>query len=206
MNKYARTLTEQELRDERYKQLLGGGRQSWDARGEAQLRFMQSMGLQPSSRMLDIGCGPLRAGTHFIRFLDRGCYSGLDFNPSFIDLAQRTIDEQSLRDREPKIALIKNFDVAGRFADNDFGLAFSVLHHGSDEERALFFRNIAAAFRNGASVFATHAIWFEPRWLEGTPLRLTRILNQESGDWFNGGWGDRDRWTIFPILELSVRN
>jgi len=53
-----------------YKAHLGGGAEAWDRRGEFQLHFLQQAGLQPQHRLLDIGCGPLRAGQFFIRYLE----------------------------------------------------------------------------------------------------------------------------------------
>jgi SAM-dependent methyltransferase len=204
MNKYAHPLSDHEVRDGRYKRMLGGGEKAWDARGAAQLDFLRAMGLQPSSRLLDIGCGPLRAGTHFISFLDPGCYSGFDFNSSFVQLAEQAVDEHSLSAKRPRIALVQDFAVAGQFADNDFGIAFSVLQHCVERDRKLFFRNIAAAFRDGASLFVTHAGWFTPRWLDGAHLNLIRAFEFGSLRWFDDAWPEPERKTVFPILELTV--
>src|SRR3569833_897060 len=63
-----------------YNSQLGGGRATWDSRGRFQLELMRSRGLLPTSTLLDIGCGPLRAGIPFIRYLDTGYYFGFDYN------------------------------------------------------------------------------------------------------------------------------
>ena len=42
------------------------------------------MGLQPKHRFFDIGCGSLRGGVHFIRYLDKNNYFGTDISSELI--------------------------------------------------------------------------------------------------------------------------
>src|SRR5262245_52171544 len=51
---------------------------AWQATARFQLAFLRRMGLRPSHRVLDIGCGPLRGGLPLIRYLDRGRYTGIE--------------------------------------------------------------------------------------------------------------------------------
>ncbi|KAF0817854.1 hypothetical protein KIS4809_3372 [Bacillus sp. ZZV12-4809] len=53
----------------------------WKEIGELQLKFMKEQGLQPNE-MLKIGCGSLRGGIFFIKYLNKGKYTGLDLNSS----------------------------------------------------------------------------------------------------------------------------
>lgn len=46
--------------------------------GRKQLMLLLSEGLRPEAKVLDIGCGSLRAGYWLIHFLNRGCYFGLE--------------------------------------------------------------------------------------------------------------------------------
>jgi len=50
----------------------------WDELGELQFDFLKNQGLLPSHYLLDVGCGSLRGGIHFIRYLDPGHYIGFD--------------------------------------------------------------------------------------------------------------------------------
>jgi SAM-dependent methyltransferase len=52
--------------------------------GRVQLEFLQVQGLTPQSTLLDVGCGSLRAGLHFVRFLEPGRYYGIDANASLL--------------------------------------------------------------------------------------------------------------------------
>ena len=82
-------LDDAEIAAGRYKEFLGGKAAGWDARGAFQCALLEHLGLRPGDTLLDIGCGPIRGGVHFIRFLDAGGYRGVDYNPSFVAAAQR---------------------------------------------------------------------------------------------------------------------
>jgi SAM-dependent methyltransferase len=66
----------------------------WDELGRRQLDFLVEQGLAPEDELLDVGCGSLRAGIHFVRYLDRGHYYGLD------------IDERVLRAGRDELAAV----------------------------------------------------------------------------------------------------
>lgn len=49
-----------------------------------QLDFLIAEGLTPESTLLDLGCGCLRGGVHFIEYLSRGRYLGLDISETVV--------------------------------------------------------------------------------------------------------------------------
>ena len=51
----------------------GGPPQLFESAGRLQLATLVREGLYPYSRLLDVGCGCLRAGYWLIRLLDPGC-------------------------------------------------------------------------------------------------------------------------------------
>jgi ABC-type polysaccharide/polyol phosphate transport system ATPase subunit/SAM-dependent methyltransferase len=57
----------------------------WDEAGELHLAFLREHGLQPTQRVLDLGCGCLRTGVVLLKFLKPGLYVGVDHEPRFID-------------------------------------------------------------------------------------------------------------------------
>lgn len=58
----------------------------WEEIGKLQFDYMvDSAGLRPEMTLLDLGCGALRGGVHFIEYLDPGNYYGLDLNESLIE-------------------------------------------------------------------------------------------------------------------------
>ena len=203
MNRYTEAF-DADVQNKTYKRHLGGGEEGWDARGQAQLEFMTAMGLLPSHRLLEIGCGPLRAGRYFIEYLDAGNYAGFDFNESFMTVARGIVAEPEFAHKKPQVDRVDHFDVGNRFSGADFGLAFSVLNHCDDADRARFFSNVAAAFHPGASVFVTHARWFDLQPIVGGRLQLKRRIENQDGSWFDAAWPQDERRTVFPILEFTV--
>src|SRR5690349_9315550 len=57
---------------------LGVPVHSFEEAGRNQLVALLREGLRPESKVLDIGCGPLRSAYWLVRFLDDGCYYGID--------------------------------------------------------------------------------------------------------------------------------
>jgi SAM-dependent methyltransferase len=111
---------------------VGGSpsRESWLQIGQLQFDYATSHGLKPDMRMLEIGCGNLRAGRLFIDYLGPGSYYGLDISPDILLAAQDTIAEYGLAAKLPYLTLIKDlrlqFLPSGAF---DFVHAHSVFSH-----------------------------------------------------------------------------
>ncbi|MFC4060748.1 class I SAM-dependent methyltransferase [Planomonospora corallina] len=75
----------------------------WLALGQMQFDYLVGHGLRPEHRMLEIGCGNLRAGRLFIDYLDTGGYYGIDISPDILVAAQRTLVSYGLRDKLPHL-------------------------------------------------------------------------------------------------------
>ena len=106
--------------------LIGG---LWDEMGKAQIDFMLSQGLQPTDRLLDVGCGSLRGGIHFIKYLEPGHYYGLDRSKTILKFAQVELADAGLVDKRPHLLCDDEFNF-GRFDTKfDFAFAQSVFSH-----------------------------------------------------------------------------
>jgi SAM-dependent methyltransferase len=104
----------------------------WEELGQLQFDFLVGMGLQPRSKMLDIGCGTLRGGRHFIRYLDVGCYTGIDISPKAIEYGKQLIQQEGLSSKQARLLVSQNHDLKFReFAGETFDvlLAQSVFTH-----------------------------------------------------------------------------
>ena len=80
--------------------------ESWLKLGQMQFDYLVKHGLQPGDRMLEIGCGNLRAGRLFIDYLEPGHYYGLDISPDILVAAQETIAEYNLQDKLPHLTVV----------------------------------------------------------------------------------------------------
>jgi SAM-dependent methyltransferase len=83
-------------------------REAWLRTGQTQFDFLSGHGLKPDMRMLEIGCGNLRAGRLFIEFLDSGNYYGTDISPDILMAAQRTVVEFGLQRKLPHLSLVSD--------------------------------------------------------------------------------------------------
>ncbi|MGH3196682.1 MAG: class I SAM-dependent methyltransferase [Streptosporangiaceae bacterium] len=107
---------------------------SWLKIGQMQFDYLVSHGLKPGMRMLEVGCGNLRAGRLFIDHLDAGDYYGIDISPDILLAAQRTLAEAGLQDKLPHLTLVQDLTLeflpAGHF---DVVHAHSVFSHSPIE-------------------------------------------------------------------------
>ncbi|MBR8639511.1 class I SAM-dependent methyltransferase [Streptomyces tuirus] len=87
-------------------------RESWTRIGRMQFDYLVGHGLQPHHRMLEIGCGNLRAGRLFIDHLDSGHYYGIDISPHILLAAQDTLVAENLQSKLPYLALADDLTFA----------------------------------------------------------------------------------------------
>ncbi|MFI5616983.1 class I SAM-dependent DNA methyltransferase [Streptomyces sp. NPDC051567] len=80
----------------------------WLALGKMQFDYLLEHGLTPRHRMLDIGCGNLRAGWRFIDHLDAGHYYGIDISPDILISAKETLTKQELQAKLPHLTITQN--------------------------------------------------------------------------------------------------
>jgi SAM-dependent methyltransferase len=81
-------------------------RESWLKVGQIQFDYLTTHGLKPDMRMLEIGCGNLRAGRLFIDYLDAGNFYGTDISPDILLAAQHTLIEYGLQGKLPHLCLV----------------------------------------------------------------------------------------------------
>jgi SAM-dependent methyltransferase len=80
----------------------------WLQMGQLQFDYATGHGLKPDMRMLEIGCGNLRAGRLFIDYLEPGGYYGIDISPDILISAQSTVAAYDLRAKMPHLTLVKD--------------------------------------------------------------------------------------------------
>lgn len=131
-----------------------GGR--WDEIGKLQLDYLRSQGLEPQHKLLDVACGALRAGVHFVDYLDPGNYYGIDINQSLLDAGYDLELTEPLQRKLPR----ENLRRVDRF-ECDFGVKFDVAmaqslftHVPLNQVRLCMWR-VAQQMRPGGRFFLT---------------------------------------------------
>ncbi len=103
----------------------------WDIIGKHQFDFLVKEGLKPSMKLLDLGCGCLRGGVHFINYLNADNYFGIDVDPNIINAGYELELNHSLREKCSRNNLLSNSDFQANLfnVEFDFVLAQSVFTH-----------------------------------------------------------------------------
>jgi SAM-dependent methyltransferase len=108
-----------------YRSYVGPADQ-YDLIGASQFALLYALGLREHHRLLDIGCGSLRAGRMVISYLAPGGYTGVDPNRWLIDEAiEHELGRDILAVKRPTFDVTDDFSLGhlGRF---DFVLAQGV--------------------------------------------------------------------------------
>lgn len=126
MNPYLRELTPDEIAAGQHRHAVGG---MWDEIGRLQRDFLVAQGMRPEHRFVDVGCGALRGGIHFVKYLNPGHYHGIDRNRSLIEAGRIELKAAGLEGRKAKLLVDDQFDLTPFGTSFDFGLALSVFTH-----------------------------------------------------------------------------
>ncbi len=131
---YYRAVMRADTARSRYAAVGSQTRASWLKIGQMQFDYLLGHGLKPDQRMLEIGCGNLRAGRLFIDYLDAGNYFGVDISPDILLAAQDTITEFGLQRKLPHLTLVRDMALAF-LPDGQFDVihAHSVFSHSPIE-------------------------------------------------------------------------
>ncbi len=128
----------------------------WDEIGVLQLAFMRSQGLRPDQTLLDIACGSLRGGVHFIPWLDPGRYLGLDREARLIELGiERELGAALYAERRPEFVVSDRFAFERFSRRPDMSIAQSLFTHLSPEDIALCLGNLRPVVAPGHRLMAT---------------------------------------------------
>jgi len=165
-NVYGRELTGEEIAAGMHREFVGG---LWDEVGALQLDFLRARGLLPQHRLLDMGCGALRGGVHFVRHLAPGHYFGLDINASLLDAGQRELAAAGLQERGARVLADDGFRASRFGATFDMAIAVSLFTHLPMNSIVRCLVEVARTLAPGARLYASYFEAPAKAWLE--PLR-----------------------------------
>ena len=153
LDAYARDMDTRVLDDPH--EAVGG---LWDEIGQLQFDYLRQCGLRPEHRLLDIGCGTLRGGRWFIRYLDPGNYTGIEISQEAIRFAEDLVASEGLGGKAPRILLNAGKRLTfGELAGEafDFVLAQSVFTHLRSEHIEECFAHLRPILGGGGAFYFT---------------------------------------------------
>ncbi|RLI53090.1 MAG: hypothetical protein DRO93_14110 [Candidatus Thorarchaeota archaeon] len=89
-----------------YRIAVGG---MWEEIGKLQFDYLVKEGLEREDYFLDVGCGSLRGGIHFIRYLKPGHYFGIDINQRLLDAGKGELKRNNLIHKNPTLVQTGGF-------------------------------------------------------------------------------------------------
>lgn len=126
MNEYYRQITEEGFETNEHREFVGG---LWHEIGKLQFEFLKSQGIQPTHKLLDIGCGCLRGGIHFVDYLIDGHYTGIDCNSSVLRGGIIELRKAGLGERRFTLKVCDQFQFNILNTWFDYALAQSLFTH-----------------------------------------------------------------------------
>jgi hypothetical protein len=111
---------------------LGVPLNTFEQAGREQLVSLLNEGLNPESKIVEIGCGCLRIAYWLVRFLDSGCYYGIEPARVRVEYGLRYLfDPGEVQLKQPQFDFNPRFDTSVFGVQFDFFLARSIWTHAS---------------------------------------------------------------------------
>lgn len=141
--------------DTHYRAYIGAP-QEWDLVAARQVTLLLIAGLQENHRLVDVGCGSLRAGRMFIPYLAPDCYFGIEPNRWLVEEGiDREMGHEIIRMKRPSFRFVEDFSLDAFGVKFDFALAHSVFSHTYPDFAITGLRGIAGALAPTGKLFAT---------------------------------------------------
>ena len=125
-----RTDSSDSIHDVGSRAFVGGDGKYWKIVGNLQYYFLLDRGLKTSDVLIDIGCGSLRGGIRFIKYLEPGHYLGFD---KFIELiiygVMNELGRAEFRRKRPHFVVSSYFEFDRFTSSPTFGIAQSLFSH-----------------------------------------------------------------------------
>jgi len=140
-----------------YREYVGKGhRRKYDLFSAHQFILLFQLGLREYHRVLDIGCGSLRAGKLLIPYLMEGNYYGIEPNESVLNTGiEKEIGWDLVRIKKPHFSHDSNFELGEFGCDFDFVLAHSIFTHCSKRQIEKCLMSLGEVMRGDSLFFGT---------------------------------------------------
>jgi len=180
-----------------YKSYVGPGNR-YDFMGATQFRLLTALGLRQHHKLLDFGCGSLRAGKLFIPYLAESNYFGIEPNKWLVEEGiANELGHDILSTKRPTFMHNDDFEI--KFATNfDFIIAQSIFSHTNRELTSKGIQSITKALNPNGRALVTFVesirdyrgaeSWLYPGCTHYNPRTIFRILKEAGAYWRRLPW------------------
>jgi SAM-dependent methyltransferase len=136
-----------------HREYVGG---MWDEIGKLQYEYILAQGLKPEHVLLDIACGSLRSGVHFINYLNSGNYLGVEKEAELIRLGvEDELGAEANAVKKPEFVISDSFEFGKLSKKPDYALAQSLFTHLPPALIDLCFANLRQVIKPDGVFYAT---------------------------------------------------
>ncbi len=136
-----------------HRKYVGG---MWDEIGKLQFDFMVKQGLKPSNCLLDIACGSLRGGIHYINYLESGNYLGIDKEKNLIEIGiDKELGKSVYEEKKPEFVVSDRFEFEKLSKKPQYSVAQSLFTHLNAEDITFCLRALRGFVDKGHFFFVT---------------------------------------------------
>jgi hypothetical protein len=165
-----------EIADQLHKDgiFTGGPPALFESGGRLQLSTLVREGIYPSSKLLDVGCGCLRAGYWLVHFLDADCYFGIEPNTRMLQAGiDAVLGPELQKAKRPCFDTNDQFDFSIFGAKFDVVLARSIWTHASKPQIQTMLDGFVQNSNPNAFFLTSYhpASWFGPGGADYTGTR-----------------------------------
>lgn len=159
----------------------------WEEIGQLQIDFLKNEGLLPAHRLLDIGCGTLRGGRHFIRYLNAGHYTGTELSAKAVVAALGLIEREALTSKAATIIHVPDGRLTFEDLSSPFAYIFaqSVFTHLAERHIEQCFANLPKVMDDQSRFYFTYNEATEPTRSSfknfAYPLGILRAIAEANG-------------------------
>jgi len=136
-----------------------GPPQKYELIGEMQKNLLLNVGLLPEHKLLDIGCGSLRAGLHFIPYLNPSCYFGIEPNSWLVEEGlKQNVSDKNIKAKKPTFIYNDKFELSLFNQKFDYIIAQSIFSHASSQQIIKCISEVKNTIQDGGVFLATFVL------------------------------------------------
>lgn len=199
--------------DHHYRAYVGPP-QDYDLIAAMTFNLLTTAGLRQCHKLIDVGCGSLRAGRLFIPYLNPGNYIGIEPNQWLVEEAIKyEIGEDLIRMRAPSF-IFKSTLSAADSLEADYAVAQSIFSHASHSQIVNWLRDLSDHLKADGALFATFIIgnedyngdaWVYPGCVTYRPETMAKAAAQAGFRFVPLKWRHpRQTWALFYKGDFDV--